>query len=112
MTVGPLSAYWPDAHRKPKSKWNGIWNLQVSDFVKAKDLLQKDPKNKVSLVTLPAGLYARVLYIGTYANETKTIQDLHAFIKANKRKMIGDHEEVYLSKPGPKAKTMIQYLVK
>jgi hypothetical protein len=44
MEIGVLAARWPDAHLKPKNKWKGIWALQVSDFVKQSDLIQKDPK--------------------------------------------------------------------
>lgn len=112
MTVGPCSAFWPDAHRKPKAKWTGIWNLEVSPFVTTKALIQKDPAFNVVVKKLPAASVAEVLYIGTYANETKTIKELHAFITSSGYSIVGDHEEVYLTKPGPKAKTVIRYAIK
>lgn len=111
MKIGYSSAFWPDAHLKPKAKWTGIWNLEIPAFVKAKDLIQKNPKMPVKLKTLPAGLYAQVLYIGPYSGEALTIKKLHEFMAANKLKILGTHEEVYLTRPGPKAKTIIQYLV-
>ncbi len=111
MDIGPVSAYWPDAHLKPKSKWTGIWNLQISDFVTAKDLIQKNPDTPVKRVAVRAGTYACILHIGTYASETKTIKALHEYMKAEKLKIVGEHEEVYLSRPGPKAKTIIRYAV-
>lgn len=112
MEVGKLSAFWPDAHLKPKSKWTGIWNLEVPLYVKASDLLFKHPTLKPKLVALPAGTYGQILHVGTYATEGPTIKLLHAFIKAEKFTMAGPHEEVYLTKPGPKAKTLIQYRLK
>lgn len=112
MKVGACSAFWPDAHLKPKSKWTGIWNLEIPTFVKEKELIQKNPKLPVEMRTLPAGRYAQVLYIGNYAGETATIKKLHAFVKDQGYVLAGPHEEVYLTKPGPKAKTIIRYLVR
>ncbi len=111
MDIGKCSAFWPDAHLKPKSKWIGVWNLEIPSFVKAKDLIQKNPKLPVKLVTLPAGTYAQILHVGTYATEGSNIMKLHEFVKTQKLKLIGAHEEVYLSRPGLKAKTIIQYRV-
>ena len=112
MIIGACSAFWPDAHLKPKSKWKGIWNLEIPAFVKQQDLMQKNPKLPVTVGSLAAGTYAQVLYIGTYAGEEKTIKQLHAFISTSGYALAGPHEEVYRSKPGPKAKTIIRYLVK
>lgn len=111
MTIGACSAFWPDAHLKPKSKWKGIWNLEIPSFVTAKDLIQKNPKLPVKIGDLPAGTYAQILHIGTYAAEAPTIKQLHAFMREKKLKIVGPHEEVYLSRPGPKAKTVIRYRV-
>ncbi len=111
MDIGNLSAFWPDAHLKPKSKWTGIWNLEIPSFVKQKDLLQKDPKIVVQVGAQPAGPFVQILHIGPYSKEKPTIQKLHAFVKEKKLKLAGPHEEVYLSRPGPKAKTVIRYRV-
>lgn len=112
MKIGSFSAFWPDAHLKPKSRWTGIWNLEVPLFVTKKDLLQKNPKLPVTMATLKAGTYAQILYVGSYSAEGPTITKLHAYIKAEKKKIVGPHEEVYLTKPGPKARTIIRYAVK
>lgn len=112
MDVGPLSAFWPDAHRKPKAKWTGIWNLEISPFVKTRDLLFKHPTIKPKRSTLKAGSYAAILHVGTYASEGPTIKKLHAYVAASNLTLAGPHEEVYLTKPGPKAKTIIRYAVK
>ncbi len=111
MKIGACSAFWPDAHLKPKSKWTGIWNVEIPSFVKQKDLIQKDPKLPVKIGTLPAGTYAQILHIGPYSAEGPTIKTLHGYISSQKMKIAGPHEEVYLTKPGPKAKTMIRYRV-
>jgi hypothetical protein len=110
MKIGACSAFWPDAHLKPKSKWTGIWTLEIPSFVKQRDLIQKNPKLPTKIKTLPAGTYAQILHIGPYNAEKPTILKLHAFIKQQKLKIAGPHEEVYMTRPGPKAKTIIQYL--
>lgn len=112
MTMSPPSAIWPDAHRKPKTKWTAIWSVEVPAFVKTKDLLQKDPQRIVSVVRRPAAAVAQILHVGSYSKEGVTVNILHAFVKAQKMKLAGPHEEVYLSRPGPKAKTLIRYAVK
>jgi hypothetical protein len=112
MEISWLSAFWPDAHKKPKSKWTGIWNLEVSPFVRQQDLLQKDPKRTVKLDRLKSGLFAQILHVGPYSKEGPTVKMLHAFIREKGLKISGPHEEVYLSRPGPKAKTIIRYAVK
>lgn len=111
MKIGAASAFWPDAHLKPKAKWTAIWNLEIPAFVKQSDLIQKNPAMVAKIATLKAGTYAQVLYIGKYSGEGPTIKKLHAFIKDQKQSMSGPHEEVYMSMPGPKAKTIIRYLV-
>lgn len=112
MTVGPLSAFWLDAHKKPKSKWTAVWMLEVPSFVKEKELLQRLPSTPVKVKKLPAVSVAEILHVGPYNAEGPTIKLLHAFMKEQKLKIAGPHEEVYLSHPGPKAKTIIRYAVK
>ncbi|MFA5926590.1 MAG: GyrI-like domain-containing protein [Patescibacteria group bacterium] len=112
MELGKLTAFWPDAHLKSKSEWTGIWGVPVPDYVTEKDITQKDPKILAKVDVWRGGECAEVLYIGTYADEGPTIQALHDFITASGYEIAGQHEEEYLTKPGPKAKTIIRYLVK
>lgn len=112
MKIGSPSAFWPDAHKKPKSQWTAVWNLEVTEFVKQKDLLQKFPAMPAKVGSIKAGRYAQILHIGAYNAEKPTIKKLHAFVKQQQYVLAGPHEEVYLSRPGPKAKTMIRYAVK
>lgn len=111
MTMSLPSAFWPDAMKKPKLKWTAQWMLDVPSFVRQKDLRQKDPAMPVKVKTLPAATVAEILHIGPYSAEGPTIKKLHAFIKEQNLKIAGVHEEVYLSRPGPKAKTIIRYAV-
>lgn len=112
MKIGMPSAFWPDALTKPKSRWTAIWNLEVPAFVQQKDLLQKDPTLPVKIGKLKAGTYGQILHIGPYDKEERSVTILQKLLKAQKMKIAGPHEEVYLSRPGPKARTIIRYLVK
>jgi hypothetical protein len=113
MELGKLAAMWPDAHIKPKNEWTGIWGVCVPDYVSEKDIVQKDPKIKVSIDTWPGGEYAEILHIGAYSDEGPTIEQLHKFVAESGYKLAGSHEEEYLTKPGVKnQKTIIRYLVK
>ncbi|NTU69399.1 hypothetical protein HGB13_01025 [bacterium] len=117
MSIGTLSAFWPDAHLKPKNEWTGIWNIEVPDWVKHKDLLQKDPKIEIKVEKLIGGDGAQILHLGAYSEEGPTIKTLHDFIEKefsmNMSDIIGNHEEVYLTTPKAKVqKTLIRYLVK
>lgn len=111
MELGKLAARWPDAHLKPKDEWTGIWGVAVPDYVTQKDLLQKDPKIKATIETWKGGDCAEVLYIGPYADEGPTIKNLHRFVEDSGYKLVGQHEEEYLSRPGAGAKTIIRNLI-
>ncbi len=113
MEVGKLSAFWPDAHLKPKNEWTGIWGVEIPDYVTESDLIQKNPDISVNMEIWKGGTVAGVLYEGKYTEEEQTIKNLHKFIIENGYEISGDHEEVYLTKPDAKIpKTIIQYIVK
>lgn len=112
MVIGRLASAYPDGLNQSMANWTIVTDLEVSDFVKARDLLQKDPDQPVKLAKRPAATVAQVLHVGPYSKEGPTIKKLQAFIKAQKLNIIGPHEEVYLTMPGPKAKTIIRYAVK
>lgn len=112
MDLGKLTARWPDAHTKPKDQWTGVWSVAVPEYVKHEDLIQKDPKIKVTLEIWKGGEYAQILHLGPYSEEGPTVQILHNFIKDSGYRIAGDHEEEYLTMPGVKnQKTIIRYLV-
>ena len=113
MELGKLSAFWPDAHLKPKAEWTGIWGVQVPEYVTEQDIVQKDPKIKVSVETWKGGDCAEILHLGAYTEEAPTIKMLHDFIEKEGYKLAGPHEEEYLTSPKAKVmKTIIRYLIK
>jgi hypothetical protein len=113
LPLGKLAARWPDAHLKPKDKWTGIWGIVVPDYVSEKDLTQKDPEIKVTVDVWPGGEYAEILHLGPYSEEGPTIEKLHGFIKDSGYKLVGPHEEEYLTMPNVKnMKTVIRNLIK
>jgi hypothetical protein len=113
MDITYCSCLWPDAQKKPKSKWTGIWAVEVSPFVKTKDLLQKDQNFDVRVEQWQGGTVAQILHLGSYSTEGPTIKKLHAFIRDRRYAIAGSHEEVYLTKPTVKIpKTIIRYMVK
>jgi hypothetical protein len=116
MELGKLCALWPDAHTKPKNQWTGIWAVPVPDFVTESDIIQKDHNQPVKLVVWPGGTYAQILHKGKYTDEAPTIKKLHEFIESNGikiAKVIGAHEEEYLTSPDSKEiKTIIRYRIK
>ena len=114
MELGKLVAMWPDAHLKPKNEWTGIWAVPIPDYVTEKDVIQKDPNNPVKLEVWPGGKYSQILHLGTYAEEGPTIKILHEYIENIEgipmAKVIGKHEENYLTKTDAKVvKTIIRY---
>ncbi len=112
MEIGCLSCFWPDAHKKPKARWKGIWGLVVSSFVKQSQLLQKDPAHPVKVARWRYGTVAQILHVGPYHTEEPTIRKLHAFIKEKGYRIVGPHEEIYLTRPSvKKPKTVIRYVV-
>lgn len=112
MELGKLAARWPDAHLKPKNEWTGVWGVTVPDYVTEKDIIQKDPKIKVSIDVWKGGECAEILHLGAYTEEAPTIQKLHDFVENSGYKLAGDHEEEYLTSPKAKnMKTIIRYLI-
>jgi len=109
--VGSLRARYPDAHLKPKDKWTIIAGLPIPEDVTT--LPQKIPGIEVKIETWQYGTVGQILHIGSYAEETPTIERLIQFIKDNGYEVAGAHEEEYLTKPDAKVvKTIIRYPVR
>lgn len=112
MELGKLSAFWPDAHLKPKDEWTGIWGVTVPDYVTKKDIIQKDPKIVVKVETWKGGECAEILHLGPYSEEGPTIQKLHDYVAEQGYVLASPHEEEYLTSPdAKKQKTIIRYLI-
>jgi len=109
--VGASRARYPDAHLVPKDRWTIIVGLPIPEDVAT--LPQKVPGTEVKIETWQYGTVGQILHIGTYDQETPTIQRLHKFIMDNGYEIAGMHEEEYLTKPDAKVvKTLIRYPVK
>lgn len=108
--VEPLRARWPDAHLLPKDRWTAHWALPVRDDTEV--LPQKSPDVEVKLETWEYGTVAQVLHVGPYSEEGPTVAALHKFVEDSGYRLIGDHEEEYLTKPTSKVvKTIIRHRV-
>jgi len=109
--VGACRARYPDAHLKAKDKWDIIIGLPIPEDVST--LPQKVPGIEVKIETWQYGTVGQILHIGSYAEETPTIQRLQQFIADNGYEVAGAHEEEYLTKPDAKVvKTIIRYPVR
>ena len=112
MQVGLLACRWVNALKAPPAKWEARWGLEVSPFVAGRDLKQADPKTRVKAANWDYGLVAQILYKGPYADEWPCIEKLHAFVQEKGYRIVGPHEEEYLTRPDVKLpKTIIRYRV-
>jgi hypothetical protein len=125
--VAPLEALWwaedmNDFLYAKKDKWQwtamilqpdfittSLYNEAVTNAGQKKDL---PALSKLRLEQFNEGTCAQVLYIGPYADEGPTIQNLHQFAKTNGYNLCDKHHEIYLSdqrKTAPeKLKTIIR----
>jgi hypothetical protein len=113
LVIGPLSCRWMNALHAPASKWEARWGLQVPAFVTQRDLLQADPLTQVKVADWDYDLVAQILHKGPYAEEWPSIERLHLFVAEQGYRIVGPHEEEYLTRPDAKVpKTIIRYRVK
>ena len=112
--ITPPRARWfggPEWATLSREEWKAEWAIAVPEGTT--DLVQKDPDTPVSVETWEYGTVAQVLYVGSYAEETATIEQLHAFIDEQGYEIAGPHEEEYQSRPEAKEpKTVIRYQVR
>jgi DNA-binding PadR family transcriptional regulator len=100
----------PDWALQPRSEWKAAWAIEIPEGTA--EVVQKDPETPVVIERWEYGTVAEVLHIGTYADETPTIELLHAFIAEQGYEIVGPHEEEYQSRPDAKnPKTVIRYQV-
>ncbi len=113
MQVGLLACRWVNAMKAPVSKWEARWGLEVSPFVTGRKLLQADPKTRVKVADWEYGMVAQILHKGPYAEEWPSIEKLHRFIAEKGYRIVGPHEEEYLTRPDVKVpETIIRYRVR
>lgn len=97
----------------PKEDWIGFYALPLPESVTSLPAGMEGVKIK----EWEYGEVAEILHIGSYSNETPTIEKLHTFITAQGYVIAGPHEEEYLKGPGMVSDpseywTVIRYNVK
>jgi len=112
--IEPPRARWfggPEWASLPRSEWKAAWAIPVPEGTR--EVVQKDPETPVVVEEWEYGTVAQVLYVGAYADEEPTINQLHEFITDEGYEIIGAHEEEYQSRPDAKEpKTVIRYQVR
>ena len=101
----------PEWASLPRDEWQAAWAIEIPEGTT--EVPQKDPETPVVIETWEYGTVAEVLHIGTYSEETPTINLLHDFIAEQGYEICGPHEEEYQSRPDAKnPKTVIRYQVR
>ena len=103
-----------------KSDWDWTMMILQPDLV-TDELVErvkdgaKHPSEAVSRVRLERfdeGPAAQVMYVGPYADEGSTIQQLHAFIEQQGLTLRGKHHEIYLGDPRRSAPEKLKTIIR
>ena len=110
--MAPPRARWLNTLTDPRNEWVGLYALPLPDSV---DSLPAGVEG-VKIDHWEYGEVAEILHLGSYSEETPTIEKLLAFIADQDYEIAGPHEEEYLRGPesGPdssKYMTIIGYRV-
>jgi hypothetical protein len=110
VKMAPPRARWLNTFTDPRTEWVGLYALPLPDSV---DSLPSGVEG-VKIDYWEYGEVAEILHVGSYSEETPTIQRLIAFIADQGYEIVGPHEEEYLRGPesGPdstKYMTIIRY---
>lgn len=113
-----------DLCKVPRDQWHWKLMIRTPGFIRQKDLDRalavmeekgKAPVVEVKLETIDEGRCVQMLHVGPYAEESRTINEMMAFAKANGLSMKGPHHEIYLSDPRrakpEKLKTILRHQV-
>ena len=96
---------------KDRTSWTGVFAIPVADDVTA---LPPGADSRLRLETWAYGATAEILHKGAYTNERQTVEKLLGFVKEKGFKVVGEHEEEYLTMPSSDASrmfTIIRYRV-
>lgn len=126
--VPPLEGLWwtePDGSfdiSKAKTNWQWTLMIMQPEFVTAELVTEalahlKNKKDNPALDKLcfepfAEGKAVQIMHIGPYADESPTIEKMHAFAQDNGYQLTGKHHEIYLSDPRrtdpPKLRTVLR----
>jgi len=111
--MAPPRARWLNTLTDPRDEWVGLYALPLPDSV---DSLPSGAEG-VKIDYWEYGEVAEILHVGSYSEETPTIEKLIAFIAEQGYEIAGPHEEEYLRGPesGPDSSqymTIIRYQIK
>ena len=110
----------------PRNDWHWKIMFRMPDFVGKTEykeaLAGLIAKQKISekdglvFEEVHEGLSAQLLHLGSYDNETASLEKLHSFINREGFEIAGNHHEIYLSDPRKvaedKLKTIIRYAIR
>ena len=98
-------------HLTPMEEWTNVIGLPVPEDTVY--LPQKVGGHEIKIETWEYGTVAQILHHGSYEQEANSVERLHRFITDNGYKIVGVHEEEYLTRPDAKApRTIIRYRVR
>jgi len=122
--------WWVDGklpfEETPRSDWHWKIMFRMPDFVGEMEyraglesLLEKQKISEdhgLIFEEIHEGLSAQILHIGSYDNETASLDKLYAFIKQEGFEIAGHHHEIYLSDPRKvaeeKLRTILRYAIR
>ncbi|NIM89776.1 MAG: hypothetical protein GTO17_02385 [Candidatus Aminicenantes bacterium] len=113
VQMSPPRGRWLNVFTDPKEEWVGLYGLPLPESI-----TELPPEVEGARIEYwEYGEVAEILHIGSYSEETPTIEKLHKFIKEKSYKIAGPHEEIYLKGPGMASDpseywTIIRYQVK
>lgn len=93
-------ARWPHPIDTPRTEWIGRYALPVPADVVEATPVEAEGGWRIGVETWEYGDVAEVLHVGPYNTEEADILQLHEFVAASGRRIIGEHEEEYVRGPG------------
>lgn len=100
---------WSMMIMQPEAVIEAVFQQALAEARKKKALPALD---KVRLERFREGLSAQVLHLGSYAAEAPTIEQLHAFIRAQGHQLRGQHHEIYLGDPRKTAPEKLRTVIR
>jgi hypothetical protein len=125
-SVMPLQGLWwlPDGDFDFSIKDRWLWTLMIMQpeyvtddrFEAARESAEKKEPlpifDELRLEVFEEGPAAQIMHIGPYADEARTIEKLHAFIRESGYTLRGKHHEIYLGDPNRSAPEKLKTIIR